>query len=82
MAQQDTILSIYNTEEGQEILAELRSMLADDKYKTEPKFSVDIDSYPDNMMPFVDAHMSYLHKNPKIDRRGYMSNLRIMLAIR
>jgi hypothetical protein len=83
MAQlQQKRMSIYDTEEGQELLEELLAMEQDSKYRTDPQFCVDSEKYPDNLMPFIHAHMSYMHKNPRIDKKGYLSNLRLMLTIR
>ena len=65
-----------------EIIQELKKLLTDDTYRTVSGYSIDSETYPDNEIPFVEQHMSYLKKHPHIDPAHYLSNLRLMLKVR
>lgn len=45
-------------------------------------FSPDSEQYPDGQIPFVDKHIAYLMKYPKLDPDQYLANLRLMLRKR
>jgi hypothetical protein len=68
--------------EESEIMQELRAMLEDASYRTMPGYSNDIDTYPNNAIPFVEEHLSYLKRHPQVNPAHYLANLRIMLKIR
>lgn len=65
-----------------EILLELQAMVEDEKYRTVPGYTIDDTTYPDNAIPFIEEHLAYLRKHPKLDPAHYLSNLRLMLKIR
>jgi hypothetical protein len=65
-----------------EITKELQAMVEDDSYHTEPGYSIDTVAYPDSTVPFIESHVSYLHKHPQVDPKHYLSNLRLMLKVR
>ncbi len=65
-----------------EIIEELQAMLDDTSYKTQQGYSIDTESYPDNIVPFIEEHLNYLKKHPQVDPEHYLSNLRLMLKIR
>lgn len=70
-----------NSEVGIEAVSFLEMMILDDSYNTEPSYSADTESYPDNLMPFMDKHVNYLYSHPMIDPQLYLSNLRLMSRI-
>lgn len=68
--------------QGTEVMQALQDMLEDDSFHTEPGYSIDAETYPNNSVPFVDSHMNYLSRHPQTDPSHYLSNLRLMLKVR
>ena len=73
---------LLESTEGDEIRRVLREMLADNRYITEPSYTSDTDLYPNNLIPFEEAHMAYLVKHADVNPTYYLSNLRLMLRNR
>jgi len=59
----------------------LQEMVANTELNTEPILVKDSDSVG-KMMSFKERHMTYLRNHPKIDREGYLANLKTMIKIR
>lgn len=57
----------------------LETMEMDKSFHTEPSFTIDVVQFPDNEMPFVTTHMTYLAKHSEVNPKHYISNLRIRL---
>lgn len=75
-------VNLFDTEEGAEIEKALRTMAADKAFSTKASYSTNSDAYPNNSMPFVDKHMSYLSAHPSVDPEHYLANLRLITKIR
>lgn len=71
-----------NYMQEEEVIQELRLMLRDDAFRTEPGYSIDTEVYPDHVVPFIEEHTRYLKKHPQVNPAHYLSNLRLMLKIR
>ena len=67
------------SEEGLSCQAILEKMETDKGFHTESSFTVDVDQFPDNQMPFVTTHMTYLAKHADVNPQHYISNLRIRM---
>ncbi len=67
-----------DTEKGKEIRQELQLMAEDDSYNTTSSYSANGLLYPDNLIPFVDKHMSYLVSHPLLDPDKYLANVRLL----
>lgn len=65
-----------------EVITELQSMLSDKSFRTLPGYSINTTLYPDHSVPFINDHLNYLTRHPKVDPADYLSNLRLMLKIR
>lgn len=74
--------NFFETEEGLELITLLSKMVESEAYNTEPSYSADTASYPDNNIPFVDKHKNYLRTHPSIVPEQYIANLRLMTRIR
>ena len=72
----------FTSEDGIVALQKLKDMVGDSAYTTKPSYGADKVLYPDNLVPFVDKHMSYLRDHPKTDPMLYISNLRLMTRVR
>jgi hypothetical protein len=72
----------YESVEGIEAKEILQSMVTNEIYNTDSSYSTNSDLYPDNKIPFVDKHLSYLRSHPSVDQQHYLSNLRLMTKIR
>lgn len=70
--------SFLRSQEGLEVKNVLIDMMRDDLYNTEATYTPNTDRYPDNMVPFVDKHMSYLSSHLWVNPYDYLSNLRLM----
>lgn len=81
MAVNKRLVSLYETEAGQMIEEELKSMATDIRYNTAASYSAN-SAYPNNLIPFVTKHMHYLNTHPKLDPDQYIANLRLMTKIR
>lgn len=75
-------VSFFDTEEGLSIIEILTKMTTDPLYNTESSYSANSEQYPDNLIPFVDKHKNYLIKNPSMDARQYVSNLKLVTRTR
>ena len=62
-----------------EIVAALKAMVSDPEMITRPSFKANSMLWPDNKMPFVDAHLMYLKNHPALNPEHYLSNLRLMI---
>lgn len=65
-----------------QVTEELQSMLNDESFHTLPGYSIDGETYPNHVVPFIEEHVRYLTKHPQVDPAHYLSNLRLMLKIR
>ena len=65
-----------------EITAKLEEMQSDPNMVTKSSYSPAAVDYPDNQMPFVQVHLTYLKKHQKINPAHYISNLEIMIKQR
>ena len=74
-------INFFESEEGVLAMNVLRGMMVDETFNTDSSFSSNADSYPDNLITFVDKHMTYLNTHPNIDPRQYVSNLRLMTRV-
>lgn len=75
-------INFFDTEAGERAKDMLIVMVNDTAYNTASTYSANLDTYPDNRIPFVDKHMSYLKAHPAIQPEQYISNLRLMTRIR
>lgn len=71
-------VDFFTSEEGAEVEQQLRSIAADAAYNTGPSYCANTNLYPNNLIPFVDKHMNYLHSHSAIDPKQYLANLRLM----
>ena len=74
--------TFLSSETGLSAIATLEEMCANNAYKTEPTYSADSDNYPDNMIPFVDKHITYLSTHLSVNPDYYLANLRLMTRLR
>lgn len=72
----------FTSEEGLLTQETLRAMMTDVNYHTDSSYSANTALHSDNLVSFVDKHMSYLRDHPSTDPRQYLSNLRLMTRIR
>jgi pyrroloquinoline quinone (PQQ) biosynthesis protein C len=70
------------SEQGVAAEKTLRALEEDAGYTTATCYSSHTEQYPDNRMPFVDKHMTYLSNHPATDVQHYLSNLRLMTRVR
>jgi hypothetical protein len=82
MAIQKTRNDFFQTEEGKIIKDKLLRMAEDGLYNTSSSFSANSDTYPDNLIPFVDKHMNYLMTHPNIEADKYLANIKLITRIR
>lgn len=75
-------VNLFDTEEGAEIEKALRIMAEDKGFSTKASYSTNSTMYPNNSIPFVDKHMSYLSAHPSVDPEHYLANLRLITKIR
>jgi hypothetical protein len=62
-----------------EILAVLQDMVLDPNMITKPGFRANAMLWPDNKIPFTEAHLVYLKNHPDLNPEHYLSNLRLMI---
>jgi len=62
-----------------EILAALKDMVLDPSMITRPGFRANTQLWPDNKIPFTEAHLTYLKNHPDLNPQHYLSNLRLMI---
>ncbi len=75
-------VNFFESLEGLEIKRILTVMALDTAYNTDSSYSANSELYPDNLIPFVAKHMSYLNAHPSTDPGHYVSNLRLMTRVR
>jgi hypothetical protein len=75
-------VNFYESETGLYVEQILREMTQSTTYNTASSYSANSDAYPDNSIPFIDKHMSYLNTHPNIDPDHYISNLRLVTKFR
>lgn len=75
-------VDFYNSAEGVETKQALQAMLSDTNYHTSATYSANSELHEDNLISFVEKHMTYLDQHPTVDARSYVSNLRLMTRIR
>ncbi len=66
----------------EEVTSELKAMMSDGSYHITPGYSIDTETYPDHIVPFIEAHLNYLKSHHQVDPEHYLANLRLMLKIR
>ncbi len=74
-------VDFVNTEEGKYIKKVLIDMTDDNSYNTASCYSPNTLKYPDNIMSFIDKHISYISSHPELDARIYIMNLKMMTKI-
>jgi hypothetical protein len=74
--------NFLDSEEAKDIAQVLNHMMSSSLYNTEPSYIANGFQYPDNLMPFVDKHLTYLNSHPKLDAKMYMANLRLITRVR
>jgi len=74
--------NLFESEEGVRIKQTLQFMVGSSVYNTEPSYSANTVVYPNNLIPFVDKHLSYLNSQPSVDIEHYLANVRLMTRIR
>jgi hypothetical protein len=74
--------NFFDSQEGYETKRVLEAMVEDGRYNTASSYSAKIETYPDNLMPFVDKHMEYLNAHPSTNPSHYLANLRLMTRLR
>lgn len=82
MASTKRTIAFYASEEAAKIKQTLLEMLKDSKYNTKSSYTANSEEYPDNEIPFVDKHMSYLNTHPSVDYEHYLANLRLITKVR
>ncbi len=70
-------IDFVTSDEGVWCRQTLEALESDKAYNTEASFTVDIETFPNNQMPFVLTHMTYLAKHAEVNPRHYISNLRL-----
>lgn len=71
-----------DTIEGKEIQRKLQLMTDDASYNTESSYTANGTLYPDNLMPFVDKHITYLISHPLLNPNEYLANVRLLTRLR
>ena len=71
-----------DSQEGILARNELTAMAVSDNYTTKSSYAANTLLYPNNVMSFVDKHMSYLRDHSTVDPRQYVSNLKLMTKIK
>lgn len=71
-----------DTEKGREIRQKLQLMTSDNRYNTASSYSANKLQYADNLIPFVDKHMSYLVSHPQLDPDKYLANVKLATRLR
>ncbi|MCA9332420.1 hypothetical protein KDA00_00945 [Candidatus Saccharibacteria bacterium] len=72
----------FDTEEGNDFIKALKTMVKDNSYYTEPTFSANSELYPDQLIPFVDKHVQYISNHSLVNPQHYLANLRIITKVR
>ena len=71
----------YESEDGLRIKQILIDMTQNDRYNTNSSYSANSVAHPDNLIPFVDKHMTYICSNPNINPDQYLANLRLLTKL-
>lgn len=79
---QKTRKDYIETEEGIEIKQLLQHMVSNSSYNTAASYSSNSLLYPDNLIPFVDKHMSYLIHHPALEASKYLANIKLTTKVR
>jgi hypothetical protein len=66
----------------EEITTKLETWQSDPKMVTKGAYSPAAVDYPDNQLPYVQVHLSYLRKHRQVNPTQYLSNLEIMIRQR
>ncbi len=66
----------------EEAKTKLMALEADPTMKTVARYSPAATKWPNNMMPFSEAHLAYLTKNKAVNPAHYLANLELMIKIR
>ncbi|HET9721883.1 MAG TPA: hypothetical protein VFP32_02535 [Candidatus Saccharimonadales bacterium] len=72
----------FESEEGVLAAGILAAMADSSAYNTAPSYSSNTETYPDNLIPFIDKHMNYLKSYPSVDPQKYLANLRLITKIK
>lgn len=68
---------------SEEEVAQAKDMLlkmeADPAFITKPAYRANADLWPKHRISFIEIHLEYLHNNPQISTKDYISNLRLKL---
>jgi hypothetical protein len=83
MSNQETRAQALKRLEDYNVREQLAKMEIDASLK-KPRstYSANTTLYPDNQMPFIDKHISYLLDHPALDPLQYLSNLRLMMLLK
>lgn len=65
-----------------EITTELKRMQLDPTMVTKSIYSPSANDFPNNQLPFVEIHLTYLRKHQAVNPSHYLSNLKIMIKQR
>ncbi len=66
----------------EEIITKLKSLEADPTMTTIDMYSPTANDQPDNRMPFVQRHLTYLRTHKLVNPVGYLSNLALIIKKR
>jgi len=66
----------------EDITAELQALVDDPTMITNTGFSPNTELWPDNRVPFVEMHLSYIRAHKNVNPQDYLSNLRLMIKKR
>lgn len=71
-----------NSVSEDEIISELKAMIDNSLYLTEPAYRGNAEKWPGNEISFIDFHLGYLKVHPALDPYHYMANLKLTLKKR
>ena len=57
----------------------LLKMEADPTFNTESAYRANVNLWPKHRISFIEIHLEFLHNNPQISTKDYISNLRLKL---
>ena len=63
------------------IADKLSLLVGNSSYNTTSTYTSNAEKYPDNILPFVDKHIDYLHKHPNINPEQYIANLKMKTRV-
>lgn len=73
--------NLFTSEQGADIRRMLEEMMKDSCYNTAASYCANSEKYPDNQMPFIDKHLTYLNAHPAVDPTSYLANLKLMTKV-